>query len=171
VDFSDLAFRQIGKDLVEVTGFKGKSKPEKLKVLVGIREGFMNDEYVLFAGPGALARAELTRSILAARFEKIGFHPNKLRMDYVGLNSVHREASPAWDYEPWEVVLRIAAQADTPEICDILRQEIDAISMCGPSATGKYGPMNSRIRPIVGMLSTFIPRDAVCEQVDYYEET
>ena len=169
VDFSNLAFRQVEKDVVEGTGFRGLKKPEKLKVLVGIREGFMDDEYVLFAGPGAFARAELTKSILTARFEKIGFHPNKLRMDYVGLNSVHREASPPWDYEPWEVILRIAAQADTPEICDVLRQEIDAISMCGPSATGKYGPMNSRIRPIVGMLSTLIPRDAVSEEIDYYQ--
>jgi hypothetical protein len=159
----------VEKDVVAITGFMGRKKPEKLKALVGIREGYMNEEYVQFAGPGAYSRAELAKEILKKRFEIIGFHPTEIRMDYVGLNSVHREATPRWDFEPWEVILRIAMKGDTQEVCDALRQEIDTICMNGPSATGKYGPMNSRIRPVIGMLSALVPRSEVEEKVEYFE--
>lgn len=169
VDFSNLRFSQIGKDAVEVSGFSGRKRPDTLKVLVGVREGYMNDEYVLFAGPGAMERAKLARHILLKRFEMMGYSPKKLRIDCVGLDSVHREASPPPEYEPWEVVLRLAVQTDTQEQCDILRQEVDAISMCGPSATGKYGPMSSRIRPVIGMFSALVPRHAIKEEVVFYE--
>lgn len=168
VDFTELSFREVGRNLVEATGFKGYPKPEKLKILVGIKEGFMNEEYVQFAGPGAYRRAELAKKILLERFRIIGFKPAEMRMDYVGLNSVHREATPPWSFEPWEVVLRVAAKADTPEMCDLLRQEMDTICMNGPSATGKYGPMSGRIRPVIGMLSALVGRDEVEEKVEYY---
>lgn len=171
VDFTDIKFEQVAKDVVAVTGFKGRQKPEKLKVLVGFKEGFMTEEYVIWAGPGALSRAELAKDILRERFEIIGFKPKEFRWDYVGRDACLREATP--DYakqpEPWEVVLRLAAKDDSQEMCQLLGKEIDTICMCGAASTGKYGPMSNRTRPVIGMLSGLIDRDAVAETVGYYE--
>lgn len=169
IDFRQLKFTQAGKDKVEVTGFAGRKKPEKLKVLVGMREGFATEEMVLFAGPDALKRAEMTKGILLERFDIIGFHPKELRINYVGLNAIHREATPPANFEPYEVILRIAAKSDSREECSLLRQEIDPISMNGPTATGKYGSMSGRIRSVIGMYSTLVARDCVDEQIAYYE--
>lgn len=61
-DFSKVTFRQAGKDKVEVIANKaGKPRTATLKALIGLTEGFMAEEFVLFAGPGARARRGHTR--------------------------------------------------------------------------------------------------------------
>ena len=94
---------------------------------------------VLFAGPGATARAELTRDILAARFAKVGLKADEIRMDYVGHNSVHRAASPPPAEEPYEVVLRVAVKTTSRHEAAKLRREVDPLAVNGPAATGKWG--------------------------------
>lgn len=170
VDFSELKFTQIRKNVVEVSGFKGRKAPEKLKAIIGMREGFATEEMTLFAGPGALTRAEKTKELLLQRFEEIGFRPKELRINYVGMNSIHRESTPstAIPTDPYEVVLRIAAKDDDETLLGMLRKEIDAISMNGYTATGKYGSMSGRIRPIIGMYSTLIDRKFAEERVAYF---
>ena len=111
VDFNQVSFRQIGENRVEVhADAAGIARTSTLKALIGIREGYVAEEMVMFAGPGAIARAELTRDILAARFAKVDLKADEIRMDYVGQNSVHRGASPPPTAEPYEVVLRLAVK-------------------------------------------------------------
>ena len=64
-DMTKVSFKQIGKDEVEVfIDRAGIRKSSTLKALVGLQEGFMAEEVVLFAGPGALECAEVTKDIL-----------------------------------------------------------------------------------------------------------
>jgi len=37
----------------------------------------------------------------------------------------------------------------------------------GPSGTGKWAPMGNRIRPIIGLWSTLVPREEVSSSVVY----
>src|SRR5690606_33412939 len=116
-----------------------------------------------FAGPGALARAELTRQILHKRFERIALDAEEIRMDYIGINGVHRESSPAPVTEPYEVVLRVAIKTKTREEAEKLRREVDPLAVNGASGTGKWATSapGSRARPIVGLNSALVPREQV----------
>lgn len=169
VDFTNVRFKSAGKDKVEITGGTGRPRPPTLKVLVGIREGYLAEEMVLFAGPGAMERAELTKSILLYRFQQINLKAKEIRMDYLGINSVHREASPSPSTTLYEVILRVAIKTDSIEEARKLRKEIDPMAVNGPSATGKWSPMGNRVRPIVGLLSTLVPREEVSASVVYRE--
>lgn len=161
-DFTNITFKQIGKDQVQVSGFKGLPRPETLKVLVGVKEGFLAEEMVLYAGPGALARAKLAEDILRKRFSAGQLQAQSIRMDYVGVNSIHREATPDWlQEEPYEVVLRISVRTEKESEAQKLRYEVDPMAVNGPAATGKWAPMGNRVRPIVGMFSTLIRRESV----------
>jgi len=170
-DLTRVSFRQAGPDRVEVLiDQAGRPRTDTLKALVGLDEGYMTEEMVLFAGPGAQARAELTQDILRQRFRKIGLAPRDMRMDYVGLDAVHRESTPPARGEPYEVVLRIAIRTDTRAEAEKLRQEIDPLAVNGTYGTGKWATTSpgSRVRPVVGLNSALVPRQRVPFQLSVH---
>lgn len=171
-DLTRVSFAQVGEHQVEVlVDQAGRPRTDTLKALVGLREGYMTEEMVLFAGPGAMARARLTREILERRFEAVNLNARELRMDFVGLNAVHREASPAPAHEPYEVVLRIALKTDDEREAQKLRREVDPLAVNGAAGTGKWATSapGSRIAPIVGLDAVLVPRDAIPHSVTIFE--
>lgn len=168
-DFTTVKFKSAGKDKVQIIGGTGRPIPPTLKVVVGLREGYMAEEMMIFAGPGAMERAELAKSILLERFQQINLKTQETRIDYVGINAVHREATPKTNVMPYEIVLRVAVKTDSRAEAEKLRKEIDPMAVNGPSATGKWAPMGNRVRPIVGIRSTLVPREEVSTSVVYKE--
>lgn len=161
-DLSRVSFKQSDTDRVEVIiDNAGRPRTPTLKALVGLKEGYMAEEMVLFAGPGAMARAELTQDILRKRFEASGLKAAELRMDYVGLNGVHREATPEWRGEPYEVVLRLALKTQDRQEAEKLRREVDPLAVNGAYGTGKWATSSpgARVRPVIGLYSTLVPRE------------
>lgn len=168
-DFTSVRFVNAGENRVEVTGGGGRPKPETLKVLVGVREGYIAEEMMLFAGPGAMERAELARCILQDRFQRVDLKTEDMRIDYVGLDSVHREASPEPSRGSYEVILRVAVRTSSREEAEKLRREIDPMAVNGPAATGKWAPVGNRVRPVIGLRSVLVPREKVRVSVTYTE--
>jgi len=171
-DLSKVTFKQVGKDRVEVIiDGAGSPKTPTLKALIGLREGFIAEEMVLFAGPGALNRAEVTKHILTERFKKIALNPEEIRTDLVGLSAVHRESTPREYEDPYEVVMRIALKAESREEAAKLGIEVDALAVNGPAGIGKWGTHSpgTRIRPIVGLNSALVPREEVPYHVQVLE--
>jgi hypothetical protein len=163
-DLTKVKFKEAGKDRVEVLIDRaGKPKTDTLKALVGIKEGFMTEEMVLFAGPGAMERAKVTEGILRERFQKVALDAEEIRMDYVGLNAVHRESSPPPESPPYEVVLRVTVKTKAREEADKVRVEIDPLAVNGAYGTGKWATSapGSRVRPVIGLYSTLVPRSAI----------
>jgi hypothetical protein len=171
IDFSHLRLRQVEKDVVEITGFAGKPRPEKLKVLVGFMEGYMNEQMVAWNGPGAMERAELCKEVLKTRFDVVGFHPQEFRCDYVGINAVAREVTPAsaQTFTPWEVILRIVCKDKSADMCNLLKSEVDSLANNGPSFSGKVGTFGAQTRAVIGMQSALMNRSDACETVAYIE--
>jgi hypothetical protein len=58
-DFSRVTVEEISRDRVHIQGATGRSRPETLKVPVGVIEGFAGVGQISSAGPGARARGEL----------------------------------------------------------------------------------------------------------------
>ncbi|UOR13703.1 acyclic terpene utilization AtuA family protein [Halobacillus amylolyticus] len=170
-DFTKVSFLDAGKDRVEVICHEGVGRPKTgaLKVLVGLKEGYLAEEMMLFAGPGARERSEVAKSILINRFEQISLRPKEMRWDYLGVNSVHREASSSLEETPYELILRVALKTESLHDAEKLRKEIDPMAVNGPSGTGKWGPMGNRVRPIIGLRSVLVPEEEAPTAVVYRE--
>ena len=167
-DLTKVTFELVGKDQVAVRiNDAGLPKTGTLKALIGLSEGFMTEEMVLFSGPGALERAELTKNILTRRFERIELRAQEIRMDYIGINGVHREASPAPSSAPYEVILRVAIKTADRKEAEKLRREVDPLAVNGASATGKWATSSpgSRVRAVVGLNSCLVPRSEISVDV------
>lgn len=169
VDLSQVSFTAVGADLVEVAGFAGSPPPATLKALVGLDEGWVCEQFVLYAGPGALTRADLAERILTERLEREGATGAGLRIDRIGVDAVHREATPHPRGEPYEVVLRLAMRGATHADVDRLRREVDPMAATGPSGTGKWAPMGDLSRPVIGLRSSLVPRSLVTTEITFVE--
>lgn len=160
-DFTNVRIEEVGPDRVRVTGLSGKPRPATLKVSIGCAEGFMGEDMFFQAGPGALQRAELAKRILEERFKVVDLEADAVRIDFLGFNAVHGAATPADAPEPYEVGIRVAARTKTRAEANKIGREVDAMAVSGVGMTGKRVPHQDRVREIIGIWSSLVPRDAV----------
>jgi hypothetical protein len=165
VDVRNVQLEQVGPDRVRVTGARGKPWPERLKVLVGVLEGYIGEGEITFAGPGAYDRARLGAEVVQERMAIDKPEIEELRVDYIGVNSVHGSATPPPAAEPYEVRLRIAGRARDKAAAEWLGREVEFLYF-GPAAGA--GARKS-VRQVLGMYSVFLPRDQVCLEVNVRE--
>ncbi len=169
VDFTTAVLEEAGPDRIRVSGISGKPRTPTLKVSMGCMEGFIGEDMFFYAGPGALRRARLAKRILEERFRIVDLRADDLRIDFIGLNAIHGEASPADAPEPYEVAVRVAARTATREEALKVGREIDGMAVSGVAMTGKRVPHQDRTREIIGVWSTLVPREAVPPTITWYE--
>ena len=153
-DFSSVRLRDLGRDRVEVRGARGRTRPAQLKVSVGYAAGYVGEGEIGYGGHNALARARLAGEIIR---ERIGSEFDDLRIDLVGSTSLHGRAFDTAE-RPYEIRLRVAARASTPERAAIVGEEVEALYLNGPAGGGgarKY------VHEQIGIVSTLIDRERV----------
>jgi hypothetical protein len=155
-DFSAIRFAELGPDQIQVTGAHGVERPVDLKVSTGFYAGFVAEGQISYAGPGALPRARLARQILESRLAWVA--PGDLRMDWIGVDSMHGPALSEPRCEPYEVRLRAAGRFFDPTEARLLMQEVESLYVNGPAGGG--GAVTA-LRENIAMDATFLPRSAI----------
>lgn len=161
-DFTTVHLKEVGKDQVKVWGAKGNEKPSTLKVSVGYQAGFLGEGEISYAGRNALARARLAGEIIEKRLKA---EVPELRVDYVGVSAIHR-TDFEHNMEPYEVRLRVAANAPTAAKAALIGEEVEALYTNGPAGGGgarKY------VTEVIGMVSVLMDRRAVMPKVYLFE--
>jgi hypothetical protein len=169
VDFTQARLAQVGPDQVKVTGLTGKPRTSTLKVSIGCAEGFIGEDMFFYAGQGALRRAQLAKQILQERFKIVQLDAEEIRIDFLGINAIHGEATPAHAPEPYEVAVRVAARTATREQALKVGREVDGMAVSGVAHTGKRVPFQERVREIIGVWSSLVPREHVHAAVNFWE--
>ena len=168
VDFSTAVLEQVGTDRVKVSHISGKPRTPTLKVSIGCTEGFIGEDMFFYAGPGALRRAQLAKKILEERFKIVKLEAEEIRIDYLGLNAIHGDATPMDAPEPYEVAVRVAARTQTREQAIKVGREIDGMAVSGIAHTGKRVPHQDRTREVIGVWSSLVPRERIVPTVNYF---
>jgi hypothetical protein len=169
VDFTTARLEQVGPDRVRVTAIGGKPRTPTLKVSIGCTEGFIGEDMFFYAGPGALRRAQLAKTILTERFRIVGLQAEDIRIDFLGLNAIHGDATPASAPEPYEVAVRVAARTRTREEAAKVGREVDGMAVSGIGHTGKRVPHQERTREVIGVWSSLVPREQVPWSITHLE--
>mgnify|MGYP001002766982 CR=1 FL=1 len=166
-DFTTLKLEEIGKDQVKITNMTGKGRPDMLKVCIGVEEGYVSEAMLLFPWPDAYEKAKRGEELMRKRFEHIGIHPQEMRFDYIGVNTLHGATAPEPTYDMNEVGLRIAIRAKTFEEADQVRRMATHIWTMGPIGTSCGVPFKPR--KIVGLWPTLVPREFIKPQLKIME--
>jgi hypothetical protein len=161
-DFSTVTLRETGPDRVDVRGATSKGRPPKLKVSVGYLAGYVGEGEISYGGANAMGRARLAGEIIRQRLSKE--FPD-MRIDLIGSTSLHGRSFDSRE-QPYEIRLRVAARAPTPERAMLVGEEVEALYTNGPAGGGgtrKY------VQEQIGIVSTLIERERVSTKVTLRE--
>jgi hypothetical protein len=157
-DFTEIRFEQQAPGAMRVSGAQGKPRPQDYKVSIGMDDGLIAEGQISYAGPGALARAELARQILEKRLAQIG--AEDLRVDLIGLSSMH--GMPADWPAPYEVRLRAAARFTHEMEAKRLTREVESLYLNGPAAGAG---VTFAVRENIAIVPALIARELVTPRI------
>jgi hypothetical protein len=135
-------------------------------VCVGDLDGYIGEGQISYAGPGAVARGRLALDIVAERLRLTGVRGRETRFELVGLDAMHGARLSAGGPEPYEVRARAAVRTDTREEAERIGREVEALYTNGPAGGGG---VVTRVREVVAVASTYVPRERVATAVHYLE--
>lgn len=162
-DFSKIHFEQVAKDMVKVTGVTGYEKPPTLKVSVGYIDSYIGEGQISYAGPGAVARGQLALDIVQERLDLMGVLYSELKLDLIGVNSLHADSLSA-GHEPYEVRVRVAGRTANMKEATRIGNEVETLYTNGPA--GGAGAWKAA-REVVAVMSVLVPRAMVVPIIEY----
>ena len=165
-DFSEVSVSEVGPDRVSVQGAKGGPRPDRLKVSVGYRDGYVGEGQISYAGPGAVARARLALEIVAERLKLTGVRCRETRFDLIGLDSLHGPRLAAGAPEPYEVRVRVVGRSDDLEDAARVASEVEALYTNGPAGGGGATKL---VRETLAVTSAYVKREQVLTAVQMLE--
>lgn len=157
-DFSRVTLTEIGVDQVMISGASGSIRPDDLKVSLGVKQGYIGEGEISYAGHGALKRAQLSAEIVRDRLKKRRASFTDIKTEIIGYNALLGSIAERMTVSPFEVRLRVAAKCETKRDAEMVGEEVENLYLNGPAGPGgarKY------VRPVIGIVSTSIPRDMI----------
>jgi len=165
-DISETHVHEIAPNRVRVVGVRGHGRPDTLKATVCFEGGWLAEGEISYAGPSALARAQLAAQVVR---ERLALRPEPVsdaRYDFIGAASVFADDGGRWLAEHplppcSDVRLRVAARTATRAQAEQLTREVLALYTCGPAGGGG---VRSQITPHLASDSCYVPRALISER-------
>ncbi len=168
-DFTTVKLTEIGKNQVHVTGGTGKKKPETYKVSVGYKAFYLGEGEISYAGASALERAKLAGDIIKKRlsplFSPKGDKIEDFRVDFIGLNSVHRTDFGNIEGGA-EIRLRVAGKAKIQADAALIGEEVEALYTNGPAGGGG---VRKYVNEVIGIVSVLMNRSDISPKISLFE--
>lgn len=164
-DYTTVQMREIGSDQVEVSGGTGHAKPETLKASIGYVDSYIGEGQISYAGPGAVNRGRLALEIVAERLKLTGVKYDELKLDLIGIDSLHGEKLSQTGHDPYEVRVRVTGRTQNMKEAIRIGNEVETLYTNGPAGGGGATKL---AREVVAMVSVVIPRHLVSYSL-YYE--
>jgi len=166
LDMSGIEVEQEGEDRVRVAGARGKPPPATLKATVSVDAGWLGEGEIAYAGPNALARAELAARAVRERCRSIGV-TEPVRVEVLGTFALfdgdagtrRSRVQPPADGE-----YRVRAAVRTRERATAQRVSDEVLSLYCSGPAGGAG-VRQHVTPQIGTASILVDRRRVQPRV------
>jgi hypothetical protein len=162
-DFTTIELVQVGKDMVEVSGVKGKPAPDRLKASLSYNSGYRAEGTLMFSWPDALEKARLAESIVRERVSNLPLLD--VISEFIGLSACH--GSLGSTEQPEEVMLRMAVRGETRDAVQRFSRELPPLVLSGPPGIGGYAGERSGATEVFGFWGTLLNREHISLNVEY----
>ena len=160
LDLGSVEVEEVGENRVRISGARGKAPPETLKATICLDTGWLGEGEISYAGPNALARAELAAAVLKQRCQTIGVK-EPVRVDVLGTEAIfddnarqrRRRLSPVPD---GEYRVRAAVRSYDRVVTQQVADEVLSLYCSGPA--GGAGVRQS-VTPQIGTASILVGQE------------
>jgi len=162
LDVTEASLEATGPNRVRVRGARGHPAPETLKATVSIEGGWLGEGEITYAGPNALARAQLAADVLAERLRIVGIQV-PTRLDLIGsVSSFDSDAGMLrrkrnFDADG-EYRVRLAGNAPDRRTAERIANEVIGLYSTGPAGGGG---VRRTVTPRVHTRSVLLDRSLV----------
>ncbi len=164
-DFTSVRLDQVGTDRVAVSGVGGSARPAELKAIIGHLDGWLGAAMIGYSWPHALAKARHAALLIDRLAERAGIVPLEQVVEYIGVDSLHGDASDTVHTEEAnEVVLRVAGRFASEADARAFPRLATPLALNGPPFIGG-GAAPQPARALLGVWPALLPRESVEELV------
>lgn len=161
VDFTTTEITEIGKNQVLVSKTTGHSRPQNLKVVIGVLEGFVGMGRAVYCGSRAYDKARLAGEVVVKRMSTLyGVDSSTLQVDIIGANAIFN-----WDLDLSalkEVELRITGRFKTRQQAWKLMYTVSELPCNGPTGIAWGRPLDQGgVEEIISLYTLLLPQEAV----------
>jgi hypothetical protein len=165
LDISSVEIAEVGRDRVRISGARGHAAPDRLKATIGFLGDWFGEGEISYAGPNALARAQLAAEVIGKRLDLRGLALRR-RIDLIGVSSAFDDDSGSLRdslgleaaNHAQDLRLRLAVAGPDKAAVEGALQEVLALYCCGPAGGGGQ---RSHVVQRIETRSYLIPRKAV----------
>jgi hypothetical protein len=164
-DFTSVRLEQVGAETVSVSGVRGSARPGDLKAIIGHLDGWLGAATIGYSWPHALAKARHAAMLIDRLAERAGVVPVEQVVEYIGVDSLHGDASDMLGAaETNEVVLRVAGRFASEADARAFPRLAIPLALNGPPFIGgDAAPQPARA--LLGVWPALLPREPVEELV------
>jgi len=142
-DFSQVTLTQLGPDRVQVSGAIGRPAPERFKVSMAYRDGYMASGTLVVCGDRAEIRARACGELILGRLREAGVTFARSNIECLGTGDSLLGVWPR-SGNPYEVVLKVMVHDSSKANVQRFVREFAPLAGSGPGGvTGYTGPRPS----------------------------
>jgi hypothetical protein len=150
-DFTTVSLREVGRDVVQIEGARGKPATDSYKVSCAYRDGWTASGTLLIYGQDAPAKAWRCGEMVLDRLRRAGVELQHSNIEVLG-------GSPAGAAE---VVLRLSARDRRREAVERFAKELAPLVTSGPPGVTGYTTGRPPVREVFAYWPALIAKDAV----------
>ena len=167
-DFTTIRLADAGPDRVRVSGIRGGSNTDSLKVSISYSYGWKAIGTLVYSWPQALEKAQAADRIVRERLAGLGLAFEEIYTEFLGVNACHGPAAvPVAD--PPEVQLRIGVRGPDRKAVDRFTRELIPLVLNGPPTATGFGDGRPAVREVVAYWPALIPREEIQTRVEVIE--
>lgn len=160
-DFTSINVKEVGKDRVHITDAQGKPAPDKLKVSIAYRDGFMSSGMLAIYGKNAAEKARKAGQVVLDRLKRAGHTYARTNIETIGAGSVVPLCSPGKGIQNDEVMLRVTVHDPNKAAVERFTKEFAPLVTAGPPGTTGYTTGRPGVREVFAYWPSLIDRTAV----------
>jgi acyclic terpene utilization AtuA family protein len=160
-DFTTIRLTPAGKDRVRVSGIRGRSRTDKLKVSIAYFYGYKAVGTLVYSWPDAYDKARAANRILRRRLEDLGLEFEQVLTEYVGADATHGPLAGPPDPEAPEVQLRIGVRAREKAPVERFTREIAPLVLTGPPSVTGFAGGRPEVQEVVAYWPALIDRTEI----------
>ncbi|GIV32564.1 MAG: ABC transporter substrate-binding protein [Chitinophagales bacterium] len=173
VDLTHIELKETGPDEVFFSGAKGKPRPEKLKLAIGLFGGYISEQFFFFSWPYAYEKCLKFIDAVKKIWENLPLQIERADFAIVGVNGIHQGAAPTpsrqWLNEANELGVRVAIRHADERTGRMAMSAITCLGLNGPPGLNSMPGWGKTNRVKLSLWPTLVPREIVEEKVEIIE--